>query len=108
VAKPFTDEEMDVAYVLAEEWGQNQIEESYPVCFVGTGATINEATENGLTRAAKFLGIPYAQVLNRATITGAIGIGRLPGVATVTFLVPMELLDKKGILGLVQEKYGAL
>lgn len=106
MAKPFTDEEMDAAYVLAEQWGQNQIEESYPLCFVGTGATLNEATDNGLMRASRFLGIPYAEVLNRATITGAIGIGRLPGVATVTFLVPMELLDKKGLLDLVQDKYG--
>jgi len=32
MAKPFTDEEMDAAYVLAEQWGQNQIEESYPLC----------------------------------------------------------------------------
>jgi len=78
----------------------------YPLCFVGTGATLNEATDNGLMRASRFLGIPYAEVLNRATITGAIGIGRLPGVATVTFLVPMELLDKKGLLDLVQDKYG--
>jgi len=67
---------------------------------------LNEATDNGLMRASRFLGIPYAEALNRATITGAIGIGRLPGVATVTFLVPMELLDKKGLLDLVQDKYG--
>jgi len=107
MAKPFTDEEMDAAYVLAEQWGQNQIEESYPLCFVGTGATLNEATDNGLMRASRFLGIPYAEVLNRATITGAIGIGRLPGVVAVTFLVPMELLDKKGLLDLVQDKYGS-
>ncbi|WP_018962937.1 acetamidase/formamidase family protein [Coprothermobacter platensis] len=105
VAKPFSDEEMDAAYGLIQAWGQQQIEESYPLSFVGTGATINDATENGLRRASEFLGIPYGEVLNRATITGEIGIGRLPGVVTVTMLVPEEILERKDLITLVEEKY---
>ncbi|MNG32322.1 hypothetical protein D3C84_1183060 [compost metagenome] len=61
--------------------------------------------ENGLTRAAAVTGLPYDEVLNRATITGSIDISRLPGTVRVTFLCPMEVLDAMGIGHLVREKY---
>jgi len=43
---------------------------------------------------------------NRATITGAIEIGRHPGVVQVTFRAPLEKLDRAGLLPLVSEYYG--
>lgn len=65
--------------------------------FIGTGANLNEATENGLQRAADVLGLSVPEVKNRATIAGAIEIGRHPGVVRVTFRAPVSLLEAKGI-----------
>ncbi len=105
LAKPFTDEEKQKALQFAKNWDLQEIEDSLPVSFIGTGANLNEATENGLQRAAHVLGLTIPEVLNRATITGSIEIGRHPGVVTVTFLVPNELLNKLGLLNLVKEQY---
>ena len=45
------------------------------------------------------------EVRNRATITGAIEIGRLPGVVQVTFLAPLKKLENAGLLPFVREQY---
>ena len=50
-------------------------------------------------------GLPYDEVLNRATIAGSIEISRLPGTVRVTILCPMDILDRMGIGHLVREKY---
>ena len=105
LARPLTEREIEKAKQLSLKWNVSRLEKSYPLSFIGTGENLNEAVENGLRRAANFLGIPLGEVLNRATITGAIEIGRLPGVATVTFLVPEEMLKKKGILDIVEKQY---
>lgn len=105
LAKPFTPEEKAKARDYAKGWKLDAIEDSLPVSFISTGANLNEATENGLSRAAQVLGLTVPEVLNRATITGSIQIGRHPGVVTVTFLAPTHLLEKIGILDLVAEQY---
>ncbi|MCD2137532.1 acetamidase/formamidase family protein [Salinicoccus halitifaciens] len=105
VAKPYTEEEMEKAQVLADQWGIERIEESYPLSFIGTGATLNDATQNGLERAAKLLDIEVPEVMNRATITGSIDIGRNPGVVTVTFLVPKEMLRRIRLDQLTKRHY---
>ncbi|MCP8971047.1 acetamidase/formamidase family protein [Ectobacillus ponti] len=105
LAKPVTQEERAAALRVAERWGVPQLEESLPVSFIGTGANLNEATDNGLRRAAEVLGITVQEVLNRATITGSIEIGRHPGVVTVTFLVPLPYLDRAKLTGLVRAQY---
>ncbi|MGB9780921.1 acetamidase/formamidase family protein [Caldanaerobacter sp.] len=105
LARPFTEEELEKAKKLANQWEVDSLEKSYPLSFIGTGANLNEAVNNGLERAAKFLELPLPEVLNRATITGSIEIGRLPGVVTVTFLVPVEILERKGILDIVKKHY---
>jgi len=46
------------------------------------------------------------EVKNRATITGAVEIGRLPGVIHVTFLAPLKNLESAGLLPFVREQYG--
>lgn len=107
LAHPFTPTEKAKAVKLAEQWGlpKEQLEDSLPVSFVGTGSNLNEATDNGLERAAELLKVTVPEVLNRATITGAIQIGRHPGVVTVTFLVPVTKIEEMGILDLVEEQY---
>ena len=46
------------------------------------------------------------EVANRATISGAIEIGRHPGVVQVTFRAPVERLAAKGLLDFALEQYG--
>lgn len=105
LAKPFSEEEKQQALKLGEQWGVKEIEESYPISFVGSGADLNEATNNGMERAASFFDITVPEVMNRATINGSIEIGRHPGVVTVTFLVPETYLKNKGLIELVKEQY---
>lgn len=105
LAKPITKKEKEIALDLAEQWGVKKLEESLPISFIGTGANLNEATENGLQRAANVLGISVPEVMNRATITGAIEIGRHPGVVTVTFLCPVRYLDNIGLTTLIRDQY---
>ena len=105
VAKPITEAEKKAARKLADQWGVPELEDSLPVSFIGTGANLNEATDNGLQRAADAFGITVPEVLNRATITGSIDIGRHPGVVTVTFLAPTKYLEKLNILNFVEDQY---
>lgn len=106
LARPFTAEELKQAEALATEWGVDSLERSGPISVVGTGADLNKATDNGLQRAARLLGMTVAEVRNRATINGAIEIGRHPGVVQVTFLAPFENLAAAGLLELVKRQYG--
>ncbi len=106
LARPVNSEERAKAETLAKEWGLSGLEESAPISVIGTGADLNKATENGLQRAADILGMSVPEVKNRATITGAIEIGRLPGVVQVTFLAPLENLESAGLLPFVSEQYG--
>eukprot|EP00746_Dinoflagellata_sp_MGD_P161935 gnl/MRDRNA2_/MRDRNA2_89280_c0_seq1.p1 gnl/MRDRNA2_/MRDRNA2_89280_c0~~gnl/MRDRNA2_/MRDRNA2_89280_c0_seq1.p1 ORF type:complete len:487 (+),score=110.04 gnl/MRDRNA2_/MRDRNA2_89280_c0_seq1:90-1463(+) len=105
LAKPLTKKERTRAAEVAKTWGLPGIEESLPIAFVGTGGDLNKATQNGLERAAKFMDMGVPEVKNRATITGAVEIGRAPGVITVTLKVPNELLKKKGLLDLALRQY---
>lgn len=106
LAQPLSKQERFRAAEVAKSWGLAGIEESLPISFVGTGATMNAATDNGLQRASEFLGFSVPEVKNRATVTGAVEIGRAPGVVTVTFRVPTKLLKEKGLLSLALRQYG--
>jgi acetamidase/formamidase len=106
LARPLDAAERDAVAALGARYGQNEIEDNAPITFIGSGATLNDATKNGLDRAARITGIPYDEVLNRATITGSIEISRLPGVVRVTFMCPKTILARLGILHLVEEQYG--
>jgi formamidase len=106
LAKPFNRAEKDRARRLAAKWGVDKIEESGPISVVGSGPDLNKATQVGLRRAADLLSLSLPEVLNRATITGGIEIGRHPGVVQVTFLAPLPALEKAGLLPFVQEQYG--
>ncbi|WP_227287953.1 acetamidase/formamidase family protein [Boseongicola sp. H5] len=106
LAKPFTDAEKAKGARLAEKWQVSEIEALAPISVIGTAANLNEAIENGLARAAKLLDMTVAEVRNRATVNGAIEIGRAPGVIQVTFLAPLSKLDAVGLGGYAREQYG--
>ncbi len=97
LARPLRDSERHRAEALARRHGVTEIEQDAPVTFIGTGANLNAATENGLKRAADVLGLSIPEVMNRATVAGAIEIGRHPGVVRVTLRVPLKTLEAKGI-----------
>nr|WP_315598552.1 acetamidase/formamidase family protein [uncultured Cupriavidus sp.] len=105
LARPMSQEERRRVGELGARWGQVQIEESAPITFIGSGVDLNVATKNGLQRAADVTGLPYDEVLNRATIAGSIDISRLPGTVRVTFMCPLPVLDRIGIGHLAREKY---
>jgi formamidase len=46
------------------------------------------------------------EVMNRATITGGIEIGRHPGVVQVTFRAPVNRLERRGLLTFARDQYG--
>lgn len=106
LARPMDPAERAAVKALGARYGQDEIEDNAPITFIGTGANLNDATKIGLDRAARITGIPYDEVLNRATIAGSIEISRLPGVVRVTFLCPKPILARMGILHLVEEQYG--
>jgi acetamidase/formamidase len=106
LARPLTADERADAEALAERYGGAVVEESLPVSFVGTGPDLNSAVENGLARAAAVLAMEVPEVMNRATISGAIEIGRAPGVVQVTFRAPVQALAERGLDGLAREQYG--
>jgi formamidase len=105
LAQPISKGESSIAQRLAKDYGI-AIEESGPIQFIGTGADLNKATDNGLGRAARFLNVSVDEVRNRATITGSIEIARLPGVVTISLLAPRRTLENKDIAKLVSSQYG--
>lgn len=106
MARPMNPEQRAAVERLARRYGQKTIERNGPITFIGSGRTLNDATHNGVDRAAKVTGLSPDEILNRATITGSIEISRLPGVVRVTFLCPMDILDRLGLGALVREQYG--
>lgn len=106
LAKPLTCAEKEHLATLAGKWGMEGFEEDAPLTFIGSGATMNEAIDNGLARASAVLDMSVPEVKNRATVAGAIEIGRAPGVVMVTFRCPVEKLEKAGLLPLVKQQYG--
>jgi len=106
LARPMSVAERAAVKALGAKYGQTEIEDNAPITFIGSGANLNDATSNGLDRAARVTGLPYDEILNRATIAGSVEISRLPGVVRVTFLCPIPILARMGILHLVEEQYG--
>ncbi len=106
LARPLSAAERRRAAEIARRNGVAEIEESLPISVIGTGPDLSSAVENGLQRSAALLGMGIPEVKNRATITGAIEIGRSPGVIQVTFLAPVAALARLGIEELVRTHYG--
>jgi formamidase len=108
LARPLSQDERSRALALGRRYGVRELEESLPVSVIGTGPDLNSATDNGLARAADLLSLSVPEVKNRATIAGAIEIGRHPGVVQVTFRAPAERLEACGLLGYAIEQYGTM
>jgi acetamidase/formamidase len=106
LARPLSPAERARAGEIARRNGVGEIEDSLPISVVGTGPDLNSAVENGLQRSAALLDMTVPEVKNRATITGAIEIGRAPGVVQVTFLAPVKALAARGLEELVRTHYG--
>src|ERR687887_1386969 len=85
LARPLSTEERSRALALGRRYGIDALEETLPISVIGSGPDLNSATDNGLARAAELLDMSVPEVKNRATISGAIEIGRHPGVVQVTF-----------------------
>jgi formamidase len=107
LARPLSDAERTRARALAARWGLADVEDSAPISVIGTGPDLNAATDNGLERAAALLDMTVPEVKNRATITGAIEIGRHPGVVRVTLRAPMDALERRGLAAYAREQYAA-
>jgi formamidase len=105
LARPLSEAERARATEVAAAHGV-ELEDALPISVVGTGPDLNSAVDNGLARAAALLELTVPEVKNRATITGAIEIGRAPGVVQVTFLAPAERLAARGLEQLVRTHYG--
>jgi acetamidase/formamidase len=105
LARPLTEDERVRAEEIANA-NRVTLEETLPVSVVGTGPDLNAAVQNGLQRAGGLLGMSVPEVMNRATITGAIEIGRAPGVVHVTLRAPADRLDGCGLGELAREQYG--
>lgn len=103
--KPFTKDEREIARDLGEDYGLKQIEETFPLSFIGSGKNLNDAIENSFERASHFLEQPIDKIKNIATISGAIEIGRLPGIIIVSFHVPKSILKKKQLYKIVKQQY---
>ncbi|WP_327054130.1 acetamidase/formamidase family protein [Halomicrococcus gelatinilyticus] len=105
IAKPHTDEERERGRQLADEYGVDAVDELGPLQVVGTGATVNDATENAFDRAGSLLDMTEGEVRARCTFTGGVEIGRLPGVVQLTMLAPMDRLEERGLADLVRTQY---
>jgi acetamidase/formamidase len=106
IARPFSAEERERGVRLADRYGLRPGGPVAPLQFIGTAATINEAADNAIERAAAMLGISQAQVRNRCTITGGVEIARLPGAVQLTMLAPLDALDRIGLGALIRNQYG--
>jgi formamidase len=106
LARPFAPAEKEAARRLADKFGQSVLEDAAPIQVVGSAATLNDAVDNGVARLANLVGMSKEEVMNRVTISGAVEIGRLPGVVTVSTLVPMTKLADLGLAQLVKQQYG--
>src|SRR5512136_635888 len=105
LARPLTPHEKKAAKSLAKKFGQTAMEDTAPLQMVGSGANLNDATDNGVARLAEIFKISKEEVSNRVTLAGAVEIGRLPGVVTVTMQVPLNWLKKVKLAELVKKHY---
>lgn len=105
IARPYTQQELEAGERLAQRYHVTLQRNVAPVQFIGTGPTINEASDNAIARAADVLHMTQAEVRNRCTITGQVEIGRLPGVVQLTMLAPLAQLDAAGLGTVVRQQY---
>ncbi|MEF8807965.1 acetamidase/formamidase family protein [Natronomonas sp.] len=106
IARPYTDEEREAGAELADQYGVDDVRDAAPVQFIGSGATINDATDNAFERAGNLFGMTEGEVRSRCTFTGGVEIARLPGVVQLSMLAPMDVLEACDLAETVRGKYG--
>ena len=106
ISKPYSDDEIERGNELGAEYDVDVDTDMGPIQIIGSGATVNDATENAYDRAGKLLGMSEGEIRTRCTFTGGVEIGRLPGVVQLTMLTPMDILEEQGLAHLVREQYG--
>jgi len=104
LAKPWRRDEWNEVMRLGRQYGIKP-EPAAPIQVIGSGPTINEAAANGFMRAAKILGMSIEEIRNRVTISGAVEIGRLPGIVQVSLQASIKTLEKLGIADIVIKHY---
>jgi len=105
IAKPYTDEDRTAGQELADQYGVDEVKDAAPVQIIGSGPTINDATENAFARAGTLFGMSEGEVRARCTFTGGVEIARLPGVVQLSMLAPMDLLEECDLAGVAREQY---
>jgi acetamidase/formamidase len=105
IAKPYTDAERETGAELAEQYHVDEVRDAAPVQFIGSGATINEATDNAFERAGNLFGMSEGEVRSRCTFTGGVEIARLPGVVQLSMLAPVDVLEECNLADTVRGKY---
>jgi acetamidase/formamidase len=105
LCQPYSEAEVNQARVLARAWDV-ELERAAPVQVVGSGPNLNAAVQNSLERISSLLDMDLDEVRNRVTITGALEIGRAPGLVLASIMAPEDRLEQLGILPLVRQQYG--
>jgi len=105
IAKPYSDAERETAAGLAAQYDVETVSDAMPLQIIGSGATINAATENAFDRAGSLFGMSEGEVRSRCTFTGGVEIARLPGVVQLSMLVPTEVLEETGLDSVVRDHY---
>jgi len=105
LARSYSEEQLKKAEAMGERFGFSVQKDLLPIQMIGSGPNLNDAVGCGVNRMAKLLDITPEEVKNWVTMTGAVEIGRLPGVATVTMMAPVSKLQQLGIAHLAQEQY---
>ena len=105
IAKPYTDAERETGAELAAEYDVDEVADAAPIQVIGSGATINDATDNAFDRAGTLLGMTEGEVRARCTFSGGVEIARLPGVVQLSMLAPMDELEDVGLAETVRAQY---
>jgi acetamidase/formamidase len=106
LARPFSADEVARGKALAAENATRLEGPMLPVQVLGSGPFLNAAVDNAVARASKLFEMTIDEVKNRATISGAVDIGRLPGFVQLSMLLPRDTLERLGIVHLVEAQYG--
>jgi len=105
IAKPYTEAEREAGAELAAQYDVEEVADAAPIQVVGSGATINDATDNAFDRAGALLDMTEGEVRARCTFTGGVEIARLPGVVQLSMLAPMDRLEDVGLAETLRAKY---
>ncbi|MFP4218744.1 MAG: acetamidase/formamidase family protein, partial [Salinarchaeum sp.] len=105
ISAPYTEDERAAGRDLGADHGVDVETDMGPIQVVGSGATVNDATQNAFDRAGQLLGMSEGEIRARCTFTGGVQIGRLPGVVQLDMLAPLDVLAERGLDELVRVQY---